>query len=71
MLVCGQMKKADLIKELSRTSKIETGAAADHIDRTVTRILRTLRAGKPAHLPGLGTITPGKEWGFLPDHHDH
>jgi hypothetical protein len=40
---------------------------ADDLERIVDTIVRTLRSGKPAHLPGLGTINPGKEWTFLPD----
>lgn len=65
-----QMKKTDFIKEIAKANKIDAGGAADQVDRAVHRILRTLRAGKPARLPGLGTITPGKEWGFEPDHAD-
>ena len=70
MVVFRQMKKTDFIKEIAKTTKIDAGGAADQVDRAVTRILRTLRSGKPAHLPGLGTIIPGKEFGFEPESHD-
>ena len=43
---------------------VEPGAAADQLDRVVTRIIRTLRRGEHAHLPGLGTISPGNPWTF-------
>jgi nucleoid DNA-binding protein len=70
MLAFRQMKKTDLVREIARTHKVAQGGAADQMDRTVTRILRTLRGGKPAHIPGLGTITPGKQWGFRPEPND-
>ncbi len=38
---------------------------AEDLDRVVDRIIRTLRAGRPARLPGLGTISPGAEGTFL------
>jgi len=41
---------------------------ARDLESVVDRIVRTLRAGKPAYLPGLGTISPGKEWTFLQEH---
>jgi nucleoid DNA-binding protein len=64
------MKKADLARELAKRSGGDTGQAADRLDRVVNRIIRNLRSGKPARLPGLGTINPGKEWTFLPERND-
>jgi hypothetical protein len=61
------MKKTDLAREIAKTNNIDRGGAADQMDRAVTRILRTLRGGRPARLPGIGTITPGKKWGFEPE----
>jgi len=61
------MKKSDLINEVARQRGMKTGAAADQMDRAVTRIIRALRRGQRAHLPGLGTIAPGKPWTFHPD----
>jgi nucleoid DNA-binding protein len=58
------MKKFDLAREVARLRGLRTGDAADQMDRVVTQIIRTLRRGHPARLPGLGTISPGKEWTF-------
>jgi len=61
------MKTSDLINEVARQRGVKTGAAADQMDQAVTKIIRALRRGHRAHLPGLGTIAPGKPWTFLPD----
>jgi len=37
---------------------------AEDLERVVDQIIRTLRSGKPAHLPGLGTFNPGDSWTF-------
>ena len=58
------MKKATLIRKMARQTGRNTGDAADQMDRAVTRIIGILRRGKPARLPGLGTISPGKQWTF-------
>ena len=71
MLVFGRMKKSELARAIAKQSRIKTGDAADHMDRAVTRIIRTLRKGNPAHLPGLGTLAPGnppgQPWTFQPE----
>ena len=64
MLASGQMKNPDLFKDIAKRRSANAGDAADDIDRVVTEIIRTLKCGRPAHLPGLGTITPGKQWTF-------
>jgi nucleoid DNA-binding protein len=64
------MKKSDLVREITKQKGGEAGCAADQMDLAVNRILRALRSGKSAHLPGLGTINPGKEWIFKPERHD-
>jgi nucleoid DNA-binding protein len=61
------MKKSELAKELAKRNGVKTGNAADQMDLLVNQIIRTLRGGQPARLPGLGTITPGKRWTFLPE----
>lgn len=61
------MKKLNLSDDMTRRMG---GAAAGELDRLVNRIIRNLRAGKSAHLPGLGTITPGKKWTFHPERHE-
>jgi nucleoid DNA-binding protein len=63
----GQMKKSDFINRVARQQGMKTGAVADQMDQAVTKIIRALRRGQRAHLPGLGTIAPGKSWTFHPD----
>ena len=60
----GQMKKPDLAKTAARGKGVPPAAAADEMDSAVSRLLRTLRSGQTAHLPGLGSILPGREWVF-------
>ena len=64
LLRFGRMKKSELIKKVARKHSIEPGAAADGIDRLVNQIIRALRRGEEAHLPGLGKLIPGKHWAF-------
>ena len=64
MVRSGQMKKSDLARDMAKRSGVEPGDAADQMDRVVTQIIRTLKGGQPARLPGLGTISPGKHWTF-------
>ena len=61
------MKKPNLAREVAKRNGVQKGAAADQMDRVVTRIIRTLRRGQPARLPGLGTLEPGKPWTFRPE----
>jgi len=58
------MKKSDLTRDIARRRSLKAGDAADQMDRIVNQIIRTLKAGRPARLPGLGTINPGKRWTF-------
>jgi hypothetical protein len=60
------MKSIDLSKSITKADQ----RAAEQLDMAVNRIIRTLRGGKPARLPGLGTITPGKKWAFQPEEND-
>jgi len=53
------MKKAQLVKRLAEESGISTAAAADQLDTIVNEILRRIRRGRSASLPGLGTFVPG------------
>jgi hypothetical protein len=62
------MKSTDLDKSTSQPD--EDCFADQQMDLVVNRIIRTLRGGKPARLPGLGTITPGKKWAFQPERND-
>ena len=54
-----KMKKAQLVKRLAKESGISTAAAADQLDSILTGILRRIRHGQSASLPGLGTFLPG------------
>src|SRR5260370_35735340 len=56
------MTKPELAQRLGLEKGVPPGDAAGQCDRTVNPMVRALRAGQPARLPGLGTITPGKRW---------
>lgn len=51
------MKKPELAKRLARQSDSTVGEAADRLDRTVGEIVRKLKQGGTAHLPGVGAFT--------------
>ena len=53
------MKKEQLAKRLAKESGISAAAAADQLDSILTGILRRIRRGHSASLPGLGTFLPG------------
>ena len=53
------MKKEQLARQLAKESGISTAAAADQLDSIFSRILRRVRQGHSASLPGLGTFLPG------------
>ena len=59
------MKKSELTRLLAQEKQVPQVDAADQLDLTVNQIVRALRKGQSAHLPGLGTITPGKRWTLL------
>jgi nucleoid DNA-binding protein len=54
------MRKPDLAKRLARHSGLTIGEAADQLDRAVHQIVRKLRKGQEAKLPGLGKFSPEK-----------
>jgi nucleoid DNA-binding protein len=54
------MKKEQLARRLAKESGITPAAAADQVDRIVTAILKRVRKGQSASLPGLGTFRPGR-----------
>ena len=62
-----QMKRSDSAKENTKESGRNFATDTAELDRVVTRIIRTLRSGKPARLPGLGMLKPGKQWKFVPE----
>jgi nucleoid DNA-binding protein len=54
-----RMKKEQLARRLAKESGISTAAAADQLDGILSGILRLVRQGRSARLPGLGTFLPG------------
>jgi len=52
------MKKNEIAERLASKTRTTPGAAADQLDQIVHRIIRSLKEGKPAALPGLGTFKP-------------
>jgi len=65
-------KKEQLAKRLAKVSGISTAAAADQLDGILSGLLRRVRQGRSASLPGLGTFLPGPQPEFyfeqcLPD----
>ncbi|MBL8290906.1 MAG: HU family DNA-binding protein [Bryobacterales bacterium] len=53
------MRKTDLAIRLARDGRVTAAQAADQLDRAVDEILKAVRSGKPASLPGLGRFLPG------------
>ena len=58
------MKKTDLAKTAALRRGVLPETAADEVDSAVNQLVRALRSGHKAHLPGLGSIHPGKKWVF-------
>jgi hypothetical protein len=52
------MKKPDIAKRMARQAGVSEAEAADRLDHVVRQILRSLRQGKAASLPGLGKFRP-------------
>ena len=52
------MKKEAFAKRLAKATCLSQPAAADLVDRVVADVVRKLRSGQAALLPGLGTIHP-------------
>jgi nucleoid DNA-binding protein len=52
------MKKEELVRRLARESGVSAAAAADRLDELIYDILRKVRQGRTASLPGLGRIRP-------------
>jgi len=52
------MKKPDIAKQMARQAGVSEAEAADRLDHVVRQILRNLRRGKEASLPGLGKFRP-------------
>jgi nucleoid DNA-binding protein len=68
MVLFCRMKKRELAQHVAELQGVEPGKAADRMDKAVHKIIRALKNGQSARLPGLGTISPqsapGKRWVF-------
>jgi len=58
------MKKEQVAKQLAKESRISAAAAADQVDRILSDILKRVRKGQAASLPGLGTFRSGDDQEF-------
>ena len=54
-----RVKKQQLVRLLAKESGISAASAADQLDGILSGILRRIRQGHSASLPGLGTFLPG------------
>jgi nucleoid DNA-binding protein len=50
------MKKSDIAQQIARETGVTQGEAADQLDEVVSSILKTLKKGRSANLPGLGRL---------------
>lgn len=48
-----------VIRKLAKNAAVTPAEAADQVDKVVHEMLRKLRRGETAPLPGVGTLTPG------------
>lgn len=58
------MKKEQLAKQLAKETRITDAAAADQVDAILNAILKRVRKGQSASLPGLGTFVAGQKEEF-------
>ncbi len=61
------MRKKDFARRLAHQEQLTPAIAADQIDSVVTRLLKQLKEGKPAKIPGFGTLLPGEAITFRPE----
>lgn len=57
------MDQRELAHLLAGSASLSPSDAADELDEVVHNVIRNLKEGKPARLPGLGTLRPGKRAG--------
>lgn len=53
------MKMPDIARSMARRAGVTHAEGADQLETVVHQILASLRAGRPAPLPGLGRFTRG------------
>jgi nucleoid DNA-binding protein len=51
------MKRKDLAHALAERNRLTQGEAQDQLDRVVHEIVRSLRQGRVAEMPGIGKLT--------------
>ena len=51
-----RMKKSDIAEQLARETGVTQSEAADQVDEVVSSILRKLKKGGSANLPGVGRL---------------
>ena len=61
------MRKKDFARRLAHEAHVTPAVAADQIDSLVTQLLKRLKEGKPAEIPGFGTLLPGDAITFQPE----
>jgi nucleoid DNA-binding protein len=54
------MKRVDLARKLAKETRQSSAEARDQVDALVHKILKSLRAGKPVRLPGMGKLVAEK-----------
>ena len=55
------MKKSELAKRLAWQSNSTVSEAADRLDRMVGELVRRLKQGESAQLPGVGAFTRSRD----------
>jgi nucleoid DNA-binding protein len=50
------MKKSDIAQQIARETGVSQSEAADQVDEVVASILKTLKKGRSASIPGLGRL---------------
>jgi len=51
------MRKPEIAKRMARQARSTVGEAADRLDRVVSEMVRKVKRGEPARLPGVGAFT--------------
>jgi nucleoid DNA-binding protein len=57
----GDMKREDLARQLAERRHISRAEACDELDQVVHQILKALRHGESADVPGVGRLTATKD----------
>jgi nucleoid DNA-binding protein len=52
------MKNDALARTVAEKTQVSNAAAKDQVDEVVSKILKTLKQGRPVTLPGVGKLIP-------------